>query len=383
VAYDPAVIDAIDRVLNRYNASPKVRKAAYEGTLVETGGKNLRYGDRDSLGAFQQRPSQGWGTPAQILDPEYAATQFVTRAIEANKTGRYKSAGALAQAVQRSAFPDRYDAVGTQAESILASLGGSGGGSRPQSAPGPSGSSSSAAPQLLDAGQGSDFTSLLGSLLAKPQPAQASTTPIQAPSFAAGPKLPAGAQLLSPTQAPQRPDAGGGLADALSLVAALGGSNPTVGSPGGSQTADGPQTPQPSSGGAAPGSGISPHAQPGDPVVSGKQSVGGLHQTDGLAGYPAHDFFAPAGSHAVAPVTGTVIKLSGHDPKNGPTNGPHGPLGWSVYVKGDDGRTYFLTHMGSRNVKVGQTVQQGQIIGTVANYDKYGTPSHIHMGVSG
>jgi murein DD-endopeptidase MepM/ murein hydrolase activator NlpD len=37
--------------------------------------------------------------------------------------------------------------------------------------------------------------------------------------------------------------------------------------------------------------------------------------------------------------------------------------------------------MGSRNVRVGQTVKAGQPIGTVADYAKYGTPSHIHMGV--
>jgi murein DD-endopeptidase MepM/ murein hydrolase activator NlpD len=142
-----------------------------------------------------------------------------------------------------------------------------------------------------------------------------------------------------------------------------------------------PQSTPPSS--APGGARISPHARPGDPVVSSKQSEGGLHETSGLPGYPAHDLFAPAGTHAVAPVSGTVIRLSGHDPAQGPTQGPHGPLGYSVYIKGDDGKTYFLTHMGSRNVKPGQKVRQGQIIGTVANYDKYGTPSHIHEGVSG
>ena len=120
----------------------------------------------------------------------------------------------------------------------------------------------------------------------------------------------------------------------------------------------------------------------GDPVVGGS-SIGGEHETMGLAGYPAHDFFAPSGSRAVAPVGGTVVKLSGHDPKNGPTQGPHGPLGWSVYIKGNDGKEYYLTHMGSRTVKVGQKIKAGQPIGTVADYDKYGTPSHIHMGVSG
>lgn len=37
--------------------------------LQESGLRNLDYGDRDSLGLFQQRPSQGWGSPAQVRDP--------------------------------------------------------------------------------------------------------------------------------------------------------------------------------------------------------------------------------------------------------------------------------------------------------------------------
>jgi murein DD-endopeptidase MepM/ murein hydrolase activator NlpD len=143
--------------------------------------------------------------------------------------------------------------------------------------------------------------------------------------------------------------------------------------------------PQHSATPSAPSSGghISPRARRGDPVVSSRQSVGGQHETAGLPGYPARDYFAPAGTHAVAPVSGTVIRLSGHDPKDGPTNGPHGPLGFSVYIRGSDGKTYFLTHMGSRTVRAGQKIRQGQVIGTVADYDKYGTASHIHQGVSG
>ncbi len=115
--------------------------------------------------------------------------------------------------------------------------------------------------------------------------------------------------------------------------------------------------------------------------VAHMTSEGGEHPTAGLGGYPARDYFARPGTAAVAPVNGKVVRLSGHDPSQGPTQGPHGPLGYSVYIQGDDGHTYFLTHMGSRNVKPGQRVRSGQKIGTVANYDKYGTPSHIHMGV--
>lgn len=120
--------------------------------------------------------------------------------------------------------------------------------------------------------------------------------------------------------------------------------------------------------------------KPGDPVIGGT-SIGAEHDTAGLAGYPAHDYFAHPGSEVVSPVSGRIVKESGHDPALGPIEGPHGPLGWSVYVQGQDGHTYYLTHMGTRRVKVGQTVKAGTDLGTVANYDKYGTPSHIHMGV--
>ena len=116
------------------------------------------------------------------------------------------------------------------------------------------------------------------------------------------------------------------------------------------------------------------------PVVD-LTSIGGEHPTEGLAGYPAHDFFAPSGSPVVAPATGRVIKLSGHDPSEGPVEGPHGPLGWSVYIQAADGHIYYLTHLGSRSVHLGQTLKAGQRIGTVADYAKYGTPSHVHMGV--
>jgi len=130
---------------------------------------------------------------------------------------------------------------------------------------------------------------------------------------------------------------------------------------------------------ATPGTGFSA----GAPLLGSQQtSEGGEHPTLGLAGYPAHDYFADAGSETVAPISGKVVKLSGHDPSAGPTEGPHGPFGWSVYIQGDDGRLYYMTHMGTRDVRVGQQVKAGQQIGTVGDYSKYGTPSHIHMGVS-
>jgi hypothetical protein len=49
---------------------------AFAAALQESQMQNLDYGDRDSVGVFQQRPSQGWGTPAELEDPVYATTRF-------------------------------------------------------------------------------------------------------------------------------------------------------------------------------------------------------------------------------------------------------------------------------------------------------------------
>jgi murein DD-endopeptidase MepM/ murein hydrolase activator NlpD len=73
--------------------------------ITESGLRNLKYGDRDSLGLFQQRPSAGWGTPEQVTDPEYAAKKFFN-ALK-NISGREDMVPWMAaQAVQRSAYSD-------------------------------------------------------------------------------------------------------------------------------------------------------------------------------------------------------------------------------------------------------------------------------------
>jgi hypothetical protein len=68
---------------------------------------NLDYGDRDSLGLFQQRPSQGWGTPEQIMNPAYAVGAFYDALVKVPDY-RELSITVAAQRVQRSAFPDAY-----------------------------------------------------------------------------------------------------------------------------------------------------------------------------------------------------------------------------------------------------------------------------------
>lgn len=68
---------------------------------------NLTGGDRDSVGLFQQRPSQGWGTAKQISDPRYAAGKFYG-ALAHVRGWEKMTITQAAQAVQRSALPDAY-----------------------------------------------------------------------------------------------------------------------------------------------------------------------------------------------------------------------------------------------------------------------------------
>lgn len=83
------------------------RVVALATALQESGLRNLNYGDRDSLGLFQQRPSQGWGTPEQVRDPVHASTKFYEHL---KKVSGWQSmtVAQAAQAVQASAYPDAY-----------------------------------------------------------------------------------------------------------------------------------------------------------------------------------------------------------------------------------------------------------------------------------
>lgn len=80
---------------------------AYAAALQESDLANLSYGDRDSVGVFQQRPSQGWGTRRQLLDPVYASAQFFAALAAVPHYMRLRVYEA-AQAVQRSADGQAY-----------------------------------------------------------------------------------------------------------------------------------------------------------------------------------------------------------------------------------------------------------------------------------
>lgn len=90
-------------------------------------------GDHDSLGLFQMRPLAGWGTVAQLMDPTYQARAFFggdngpnhgsPRGLLDIRGWRQLPPGAAAQAVEVSAFPDRYAQFGPVADAIIAALG--------------------------------------------------------------------------------------------------------------------------------------------------------------------------------------------------------------------------------------------------------------------
>lgn len=94
---------------------------ALAAALQESKLHNVSYGDRDSVGLFQQRPSQGWGTPSQLVTPSYAATAFYTRLAKVDGWETLSVTDA-AQHVQRSAAPNAYGRWETQARATAQAL---------------------------------------------------------------------------------------------------------------------------------------------------------------------------------------------------------------------------------------------------------------------
>jgi cell wall-associated NlpC family hydrolase len=92
--------------------------------MQESGLVNLPTGTSDSLGLFQQRPSQGWGTPAQIVQPVYASTRFY-EALASVPGWQSLRLTVAAQAVQGSATPGAYAKWESLADSLVATFSGS------------------------------------------------------------------------------------------------------------------------------------------------------------------------------------------------------------------------------------------------------------------
>jgi len=108
-------------VARERDAPPRAWVVALATAMQESTLRNINYGDRDSLGLFQQRPSQGWGSPAQVLDPVYSTTIFLERLLDVPGWDELPVTVA-AQTVQRSAFPDAYARWERLAAELVATL---------------------------------------------------------------------------------------------------------------------------------------------------------------------------------------------------------------------------------------------------------------------
>lgn len=168
----PGLDDPVDQVPNAktiqatgvaMNIPARGQVVALATALQESGLRNLAYGDRDSLGLFQQRPSMGWGTANQILDPVHASTKFYEGL---QKVSGWQSLSVIqaAQAVQRSGFPEAYakweplaTALQKAIEPLLPKAGDGSPSPSPSGSAGSGGASSSTAGGCSADGDGTDF----------------------------------------------------------------------------------------------------------------------------------------------------------------------------------------------------------------------------------
>ncbi len=114
------VQQALNKHMGLRSAVIAVATAMQESTLL-----NLQYGTYDSLGLFQQRPSAGWGTPAQITNPAYSSDAFLNalRQYQASNPGwANQPLWQAAQGVQNSGFPYAYAKWEVQAAQVVANV---------------------------------------------------------------------------------------------------------------------------------------------------------------------------------------------------------------------------------------------------------------------
>jgi hypothetical protein len=106
-AYRVSCARVIIAVVKSRGLSLRAAQIAITTTIVESTIQNLTYGDRDSIGLFQQRPSQGWGTIAQIMNPRYATGKFLDKMLTLGNWDT-DAIGKVCQDVQRSGTPQEY-----------------------------------------------------------------------------------------------------------------------------------------------------------------------------------------------------------------------------------------------------------------------------------
>ena len=100
---------------------PRAASIALATAFQESGMRNLEYGHADSIGLFQQRPSKGWGTVEEIMNPWYSATAFY-KALVKVKGWEEDDINDVAQKVQRSAHPEAYRKHVAKSRTLASSL---------------------------------------------------------------------------------------------------------------------------------------------------------------------------------------------------------------------------------------------------------------------
>lgn len=126
VPLDPgqaSIAATIAGVATRRSMPERAVTIAYAAALQESDLVNLSYGDRDSVGVFQQRPSEGWGTRRQLLDPVYASSRFFA-ALAAVPHYLRLHVYEAAQAVQHSADGSAYGQFAPQGEAMAGGFSG-------------------------------------------------------------------------------------------------------------------------------------------------------------------------------------------------------------------------------------------------------------------
>lgn len=126
VTFTPEQMDnaaKISAVGTKLGLAPHAATIALATALQESKLQNLEGGDRDSVGLFQQRPSQGWGTVAQLRDPVYASTAFYEK-LEKLPGWETMPITEAAQAIQRSGAPDAYAQWEPQSRAMAAAFNG-------------------------------------------------------------------------------------------------------------------------------------------------------------------------------------------------------------------------------------------------------------------
>jgi len=282
-----------------------VLKALLEAMAVEANFRNVNYGDRDSEGVLQQRPSQGWG-PAS----ESAATdirQFLAHARALTAKGFRGTPGQLAQAVQRSAFPGRYDERASEVQKLLRGAAGapSAGGIPPSAAPVQDGTQSNSV-YIKPPDTSRAFATAFLDPKRNPNDPQALMKLIAgAPSMQRGTVVPSAAPQIDPAR---QPDAGG-------PVAFGGYAGKVIGTP-----------------------------------YHGTHTLGDWQSDNAI------DLAMPVGTPIRARVDGRIGTKIGTLGKSGRFAGQR------VYVIGG-GDEFYYAHLSRLTVKAGQRVKAGQIIG--------------------